>query len=251
MALEFWGWGLWAGIGAVALARARAGRAWGPWIGVAVAALPIALNWAAVTRRVHPESTLPRMLARTLLEAAPPGAVLLLAGDNDSYPAWYLQEVEGVRRDVALVTLPLLAAPWYEAEVERRHGLLPAGWRQRGDSRAAALVAAAGQRGRPVAVALTVPAAERRAFLRCPAQVGMILVDRPGCDEASDTTALDRGATAAWADTVAAWQRGARARPSIDPVSRHFLALLQCPAQRLRGGGDSAGISLDSPCKRR
>jgi hypothetical protein len=51
--------------------------------------------------------------------------VLLTGGDNDSFPLWYLQVVEGVRPDVATVTAPLLGAEWYRAEVAERHGLLP------------------------------------------------------------------------------------------------------------------------------
>jgi len=54
----------------------------------------------------------------------PRNAVFFAAGDNDTYPVWYMQEVEGLRRDVTPVTLPLLGATWYREELARRHQLL-------------------------------------------------------------------------------------------------------------------------------
>jgi hypothetical protein len=45
-------------------------------------------------------------------------------GDNDTYPLWYLQQVERGRVDVTVVTIPLLAAIWYREELARRHRLL-------------------------------------------------------------------------------------------------------------------------------
>ena len=61
-----------------------------------------------------------------MLASLPRQAVFLAVGDNDTYPLWYLQQVLGMRRDVTVVTIPLLTPTWYRAELLRRHGLLDA-----------------------------------------------------------------------------------------------------------------------------
>jgi hypothetical protein len=57
--------------------------------------------------------------ARDLLGSVEPYSILITNGDNDSFPLWYAQQVEGVRRDVSVVLLPYLGTDWYVRQLLR------------------------------------------------------------------------------------------------------------------------------------
>jgi hypothetical protein len=115
-------WGLWAGFGAIRLSHLV--KAPFNTIAIVLPFMPALLNWPAVDRRTNQAEAQARIQSGEMLSRVPPTGVFLALGDNDTYPLWYLQQAEGTRRDVTIVTVPLLGAKWYRAEIARRYKLL-------------------------------------------------------------------------------------------------------------------------------
>ncbi|HYU29227.1 MAG TPA: DUF2723 domain-containing protein [Gemmatimonadales bacterium] len=123
--VSFQVWGLFAGLGITRLLRALAARSvaaarWGSGVAALVTLLPFAANFTAASRRHGPDATIARDLAYNLLQSVEPYGVLFGYGDNDTFPVWYLQEVEGVRQDVTLINLSLANLDWYLRQLASR-----------------------------------------------------------------------------------------------------------------------------------
>ncbi|MCC6241565.1 MAG: DUF2723 domain-containing protein [Gemmatimonadaceae bacterium] len=229
--LGFWAWGLCAGAGMTAMTRALARRLPAPiaLLPLALAAVPVLANRPVMDRTREPAATLPRTIGRLLLSSVPPNAVLYVAGDNDAFPLWYLQQVESMRSDVLVVTVPLLGAPWYRHELARRHRLLPSSsvgsWP--GMNQVLAQTAGAARRSfRPIRVSVALTSAERIALDPSTGWVLEGLVWAPNSTVAAGASGLD----------LAAMRRQAEQVPpsaflpivGADPVYGQMQALLRC-----------------------
>jgi hypothetical protein len=92
-----------------------------PYVATALAlsapAIMVFQNFDDHSRMHHYAS---RDYANNFLESLDPNAIMFTYGDNDTYPLWYAQEVEGIRRDVRIVNLSLIAVDWYIEGLRRK-----------------------------------------------------------------------------------------------------------------------------------
>jgi hypothetical protein len=122
---SFYFFTIWIGLGVMAIytyvlkflknRMAQAGIA--SALGLVVPVIMGASSWEGHDRtgRVHQID-----FARNMLATCEPNAILFTGGDNDTFPLWYVQEVEGFRTDVRVCNLSLLGTDWYIEQMKRK-----------------------------------------------------------------------------------------------------------------------------------
>ncbi|QBQ40496.1 DUF2723 domain-containing protein [Sphingobacterium psychroaquaticum] len=115
---SFYAFSIWIGLGVLAIADFLTKKVNAKVAGYTAAVVgmlggPVILIANNYDDHNRSEKTLARDMARNYLESCAPNAILFSYGDNDTYPLWYVQEVEGFRTDVRVVNLSLLSADWY------------------------------------------------------------------------------------------------------------------------------------------
>lgn len=117
---SFYAFAVWIGLGAMALYSALSkffkGQGTVPAILttslslILVPGILAAQNWDDHNRSGR---YMTRDYAKNYLESCAPNAILFTYGDNDTFPLWYIQEVEGFRRDVKVINIGYLGMDWY------------------------------------------------------------------------------------------------------------------------------------------
>lgn len=116
-------WALWAGVAAGMVAILLRTR-WGARVALAALLLPLLAlplfvrGWGQWNRRQAPT---PTAVWEEALAAMPPGGILLSNVDEQTFPLWYLQVVDGRRSDVVLVDVRLLEWAWYRRQLPARY----------------------------------------------------------------------------------------------------------------------------------
>jgi len=123
----FYVFAIWMGLGVMglyeALAKIKDHRLTAPLtVGLGLLAAPILMgvqNWDDHDRsnRYTARSTAEAYLKSTQENS---GALIFTIGDNDTFPLWYLQEIEGYRTDVRVINTSLLATDWYIDQMKRK-----------------------------------------------------------------------------------------------------------------------------------
>ncbi|MCH8902379.1 MAG: DUF2723 domain-containing protein [Bacteroidetes bacterium] len=116
---------IWIGLGVLwfyDLLKKNAGKMPGAVIAtlICIAAVPFIMAKEGWDDHDRSKSSLARDFAINYLESCAPNALLFTQGDNDTYPLWYAQEVEGIRTDIRIVNLSLLGVDWYINNLRRK-----------------------------------------------------------------------------------------------------------------------------------
>ena len=122
---SFYVFALWIGIGVYAiydwLSTYSKSKLIGPAVSVlcfaAVPGILISQNWDDHDRSNRRTA---HAMAVNYLESCDPNAIIFTIGDNDTFPLWYAQEIEGIRTDVRVVCTSLFNVDWYIDQMKRK-----------------------------------------------------------------------------------------------------------------------------------
>jgi hypothetical protein len=120
---SFYAFAIWIGLGMLYVKDLFAGfvknrmSAAGIAAGLCLLAVPVLMASQEWDDHDRSQKVLARDLAKDYLESCDKNAILVTFGDNDTYPLWYAQEVEGIRKDVRVINQSLLGTDWYINEL--------------------------------------------------------------------------------------------------------------------------------------
>lgn len=131
---SFLAWSIWIGIGVAGLMELLSQRlketslqrvALPGLVGVLLIIMPGVMLFANYHEHDRTGNYVAWDYSYNLLNSCQENGILFTNGDNDTFPLWYLQEVEGIRKDVRVVNLSLLNTPWYIRQLRDAEPRLP------------------------------------------------------------------------------------------------------------------------------
>ncbi len=102
-----------------------------PAVGTLLALLPFATMRTHWFYKDRTGFYVARDFADNILSSLKPNALIFTNGDNDTFPLWYLQNVEKIRTDVRVVNLSLLNTDWYMRQIRDEAPKVDLGWTDR------------------------------------------------------------------------------------------------------------------------
>ena len=122
---SFYAFCIWIGIGVAGMAKAFEKAKLSPLaasIAASILCLLIPVQMASQTWDDHDRSNryIARDFGRNYLDSCEPNAIIFTQGDNDTFPLWYVQEVEGFRTDVRVCNTSYLQTDWYINQMKRQ-----------------------------------------------------------------------------------------------------------------------------------
>jgi tetratricopeptide (TPR) repeat protein len=115
---SFYAFAFWIGLGVLAIfdyLEKKMSQVLGALVATTICLLAVPALMAKEEWNDHDRShrTIARDFANNYLNSCAKNAILFTNGDNDTFPLWYAQEVEGIRTDVRVICLELLNTDWY------------------------------------------------------------------------------------------------------------------------------------------
>jgi len=122
---SFYAFAIWIGLGVLAiykwLIKKKDSAIIAGTVGI-ITLFAVPINMGAQNWDDHDRSNCytARDFAENYLQSCAPNAIIFTNGDNDTFPLWYAQEVEGIRTDVRVVNLSLFNTDWYIDQMKRK-----------------------------------------------------------------------------------------------------------------------------------
>ncbi len=122
---SFYVFAIWIGFGVLALYEYFKSNAQKQIVAIAISVIsllcvPILMGFQNWDDHDRSDRYVAQLNAQTYLESCDENAIIFTIGDNDTFPLWYMQQIEGVRRDIKVINTSLFATDWYIDQMKKK-----------------------------------------------------------------------------------------------------------------------------------